>query len=200
MKSPTDQSFRWRRILLTFVAILTVSFGMLAWCIYDVITLSREAAGLRNTFFSLNGAPRSTTIQFSAGPWLLRAARLVAGQMKEVPPEALLALRSVRSASVGVYELRPSQSIDGAAIKASDERMRLRGWHRAVGVRDGRNTVLIYTSARERRGEELKVCLAVVDEHELVLVSGVVAGRYLLPLISKELARRSMTTAPVEQI
>ena len=199
MNSPSHQS-RWPRILVTFAAIIALSFGLLAWCIYDVVTLSPEATRLKRAFLSATGKPQSTTVQLSAGPWILGVARLVVGQIKDVPPEARHALRSLRSVSVGVYRLDRSQAMNAAALEFSDARMRLQGWRRAVGVRDGGTTVLIYTPEKVGHGEKLKVCLAVLENRDLVLVSGTISGRYLLPLISDQLERSSKSMRSVEQI
>ncbi len=200
MTPPSPPSRRWRRLLLTLAAALVASFALLVWCIYAVITPSREAAGWKKTFLSASGVPCSTTLQLSAGPGLLAVARLVASQIKEVPPEALAALRSVRSASVGVYELGRDHSIAAGTLEACDARMRRLGWRRTVGVRDGRSTVVVYTPDHPHSGESLDVCLAVLEDDKLVLVSGTIAGRYLLPLISQKFGRRAASSSRVEQI
>ncbi len=59
-----------------------------------------------------------------------------------------------------------------------------RGWTRLIGVIDGKQNVLIYTSDRGS-GDRIDLCLAVVDGKELVVVSTRVDADALAKLVAK---------------
>lgn len=172
----------------------------LACCIYNVVTLSRPASRLKQSILQANGATVCSKIQISAGPLLLGVARVVVSQIKDVPPEALLALRSVRSVSVGVYQLAHTETSTAELIQGSDTLMQRRGWHRAVQVRDGTSQVFIYVPDKSSRCGVFEACVAVLEKNQLVVVAGEVKGKSLWPLIARELPARSVATVPVERI
>lgn len=200
MNAPVSKPSRWRRILLTFAMVAAIATVSLACCIYNVVTLSGEASILKKSVLQASGATVSSKIQISAGPLLLAVARLVVGQVKDVPPEALLALRSLRSASVGVYQLAYEGTSDSTAVEVSESMMRRRGWHPAIKVQDGKTRVWIYTPDKTWGRGVVSACVAVLEKNQLVVVSGEVEGRSLWPLIAHELPTRPSLTEPVERI
>jgi hypothetical protein len=95
-------------------------------------------------------------------------------------------LSAVRSASVGVYERNDSdRSVSSEKLFGhTDKLMRARGWTRLVGVAQGKQNVLIYTSDRSR-GDRMDLCLAVIDGKELVVVSTRVDAAELMKLVER---------------
>ena len=88
-------------------------------------------------------------------------------------PGARVAVQSVRSAGVGVYQLASkAPSPDrGAMLAAADSTMTARGWKRVVGVMDGKELVAIYLPEKKISIHRLKCCVLVFDGKELILVS-----------------------------
>lgn len=118
----------------------------------------------------------------------MSAVRVGSLFFNDLPPEAGLALQSVRQASVGVYARHENLSTGERTrmFVTADTVMQRRGWIRAVGVLDARNVVLIYVPEVQRPGTAGRVCIAVCNDENLVVVSGSVR---LAPLV--ELATRS---------
>lgn len=152
------------------------------------IGLSSEARVLRDELKTATGSTWSTRVQLSSGPVLIPAVRAVAS-FCNIEDEARCALAAVRSASVGVYELdRAGGSLDlGSALASLDARMSSRGWERLVTVIDNNENVVIYTKPGESWNSKMRVCLGVVTEKELVVVSATVFPEALMPVIDKHI-------------
>lgn len=184
--SPTRRGVpRWLRWVLAAAAfsLITVSFAA-----YRLLTLPSEATQLRDGLQSVLGSQLQTRVQLSAGPILLSAVRVGSLFFKDLPAEARLALQSVKQASVGVYARHKKLPADERTrmFVTADTVMQRRGWIRAVGVLDARNVVLIYVPEVQLPGTAGRVCIAVCNDENLVVVSGSVR---LAPLV--ELAARS---------
>jgi hypothetical protein len=112
----------------------------------------------------------------------------------DIPPEAHLALRAVRNASVGVYQLREDVSATERSkmFLAADEVMRDSGWTRVVGVKNPDNVVMVYLPEGEHGGSTERVCVAVCSQEHLIVVSGKVRMDRLMDLAMHQrlLARR----------
>lgn len=152
--------------------------------IYNLVTLSRDAAALRQELFSALDLRASPKVQISVGPGLLAVARLGMTFVDSVPPEAREALKAIKAASVGVYQLRENLPSEGRAklFAAADGLMKRRDWIRVVGVNNDHETVLIYMPANSRNRDVLRVCLAVCQRDQVVVVSAVAEGEALIEL------------------
>jgi hypothetical protein len=160
---------RWPWIVL---AILLTPIVLVAGAALNYLTLDREASVLRHQVMRATEAQWDTTIQFSIGrPTFAVVRSCFAAFPSEKTVEARRALRAVRSASVGVYQLRSEAAIQSRneLMNSADAVMRGRGWERAVGVKDGSTTVMIFVP--QASNQEGRVCLAVVDGSEIVVVS-----------------------------
>lgn len=193
MNSARSTFPRWLKILLWIGASGLVGLLLLAVWVWQTLQLSSEARVLQRECVGVVGVPRVTRFQASVGPVALVAARQIVRHVKSAPPEAAVALAALRRGSVGVYEYSHDVALDGAGLARCDEAMRLRGWHRIVGVRDGADTVLIYATADAGGDRLLNLCLAVFEERNLVVVSGRVDGRVLLPLVEQQ-ARKHLAS------
>ena len=87
---------------------------------------------------------------------------------------------------MGVYERNDGdRSVSAEKLFGqTDKLMRARGWTRLVGVAQGKQNVLVYTSDRDH-GDKVDLCLAVVDGKELVVVSTRVDAAELVKLVEK---------------
>ena len=153
------------------------------------LTLDRDAAVLRKAIMADANDDWQTKIQVSVGRLTLAAVRtgLVFVHMKDVA-EAQVALGAVRGASVGVYQRKPSkgETVSREAVFAdTDAAMTRRGWSRLVGVVDKKDAVLVYTPAKYDVDGSIDVCLAVLNNRELVVVSATVDADGLADLVER---------------
>ena len=191
---PRSARARTRRIWRWLLAGTALCLGGAMLAAYNLVTLPRDAAALRDELSaSLSGSAR-TQVQVTAGPILLTLARTAISFFDGVPPEARVALRAVRNASVGVYQLREkvSPTEQSKMFLAADEVMRDRGWTRVVGVKNPDSLVMVYLPEGEHGGSTERVCVAVCSEEHLIVVSGKVHMDRLVDLAVHQglLARR----------
>ncbi|MBS0633804.1 MAG: hypothetical protein JSS11_17985 [Verrucomicrobia bacterium] len=183
---------RWWRWVL---GILGVCLLMSAVAIVDLVTLNRDAAAMRRAVFSAVKAEKSTHVQLSVGPVLLGTVRKGLGFSHHVPEEAKLALKGVKAASVGVYALDREVGAEerGRVLAAVDPVMLRRGWERLVVASEAKDTVMIYTQPTDDAHDPLRVCLAVCEGREIVIVSATAEPDALVELAARHggrLARR----------
>jgi len=164
-------------------------FFVLGLAAYSVLTLDRDVAVLRKQVMAATDTTWKTQVQLSVGRWLIGLVRTGFSFVKSKDmADAKLALSSVRQASVGVYK-RESAGSDSWSrerlLVDADRAMNRRGWTRLVGVVDQKDTVLIYVPAKYDAEEPIDLCLSVVNERELVVVSATIAPEGLAELIQK---------------
>ena len=197
MNAPVEPRFarpRGRRIWRWLLAGTALCLGGATLAAYNLVTLPRDAAALRDELSaSLTGSAR-TQVQVTAGPILLTLARMVISFFEGVPPEARIALGAVRNASVGVYQLAENVSPTERSqmFFAADEIMHDRGWTRVVGVKNPDSLVMVYLPEGEHGGSTERVCVAVCSDEHLIVVSGKVHMDRLMDLAvhQRMLARR----------
>lgn len=170
-------------------------FGALGLCalvavvvVVNAVTLTRDAAALRDEVVErVEGSPQ-TRIQVSAGPVMLAGVRTILAFIPDVEPEARLAMRAVRKASVGVYELADELTVAhrAAVMRSVDDRMSGRGWSRVVAVNDDGNLVLVYLRENAGSGRKQRICVAVCAEKHVVVVAGTVDAAPLAELIARQ--------------
>ncbi len=177
-----------RRILFWFLGLMAFCGVVLAVAVVSVVMLNRDAAALRDEMLDAIDGGAQTRVQISAGPALLATARTVLAFIPDVDAEARLALRSVRRASVGVYELsaKPSPAARTTLMNAAERTMNRRGWTRAVAVNDGDALVLVYLPKNGGGGEQQKVCVAVCSDRQCVIVAGTIDAGPLAQLIARQ--------------
>jgi hypothetical protein len=164
---------RRHRVWPWIVGLALTPVVVLALTINSAIRLNRDAQVLRQQIMAATGSDWHTQVQLSIPPVAVRLARAIVGCVHDVPPEAREALRAVRSGSVGVYR---RVATSGAAqpvsfIAATDQAMARRGWARTVGVVDGGQTVLIYLPESRGSAQPSRICVAVCDGEQLVIVA-----------------------------
>ena len=193
MNTPTTVSRLRHRIWPWVLGLILTPFVALGVLIADVIHLDSDAAALRRQVMSATGNDWHTKVQFSVGPVLLGAVRTGVSFIHDLPPEAREALQAVRSASVGVYE-RSGEGDGGGRhaelFVAVDQMMTRRGWTRIVGVADTGDIVLIYLPTQNNDVEPSRVCLAVCNSRELVVVAAGIEAKALAGLITREMDGR----------
>ena len=100
----------------------------------------------------------------------------------------------MRSGSVGVYQrVRTGTTTPAVSfIAATDQAMARRGWARTVGVVDGGQTVLIYLSESRGSAQPSRICVAVCDGEQLVIVAAGFDPDRLGRLINHQLGAHQM--------
>lgn len=172
---------------LLLTPVLVVGVGVIS-----MLTLDRDAAFLRREVMAATDTNWHTKVQLSAGWVTLGAVRTGLRFIQaEHMDEARLAMKAVRRVSVGVYECNTGR--DDPALEQlfnrTDQAMRQRGWTRLVGVADNDETVLIYTSDDLTNSSRLDLCLAVVDGHQMVVVSTNVDASALADLAERHIPK-----------
>lgn len=149
-----------------------VSALLLGLGVYNLITLTSEARTLKRTLLASDGFKASLRVQGTVGPILLGSARTVLRFVPDVPAEVREGLAALRSASVGVYQLkmRPTAENRDDVFAAADVAMERLGWSRIVSVNERNQRVVVYAPTGDE-GEQLRVCVAVCDHKQLVVVS-----------------------------
>ena len=192
MNTPTSSRPR-HRIWPWILGLILTPFIALGVLIADVIHLDSDAAALLRQVMSATGNDWHTKVQFSVGPVLLGAVRAGVSFIHDLPPETREALQAVRSASVGVYE-RSGEGDGGGRhaelFVAVDQMMTRRGWTRIVGVADTGDIVLIYLPTQHNDVQPSRVCLAVCNSRELVVVAAGIEAKALAGLITREMDGR----------
>jgi hypothetical protein len=182
--APRRSYGRWVAAGLILLVSPMIILGVAAW---SMLTLNRDAAALRREVMNATGSDWHTKVQMDVGTLTLGTARTVLSFVHHKNIEdARLALSAVRSASVGVYERKHADDdvSHEKLFTQTDAFMRDRGWTRLVGVADGRQNVLIYTSDRGS-DTRMDLCLAVIDGKELVVVSTRVDPEVLMKLVER---------------
>lgn len=176
-------------VLGWFAAFLIAGFLLVAAGLYNLVTLTRDAAVLRRAIVATDGVESHLRIQGSVGPVVLGAVRAGLRFVDDVPAEAHRALAAVRGGSVAVYELaaRPTAPARQAMVDAASDAMRERGWTRAVTVQEGENMVLVFAPSSTTGTRRVRVCVVVCSGHELVVAEARLSAAELRELVAEHL-------------
>jgi len=174
---------RWPWVLLVLFVTPVVVLGAAA---YNYLTLDGDAALLSREITRATGEDWKTTIQISLGRASFAALRggFSFAQSAEII-EARDASATLRQASVGVYQRRNGSGDYSSAelLASADKRMQKRGWTRIVGVADGKDTVMVYVPNNAEEFDRL--CVAVVNVREMVVVSATIKPAALMDLVER---------------
>jgi len=186
----------WRALIVWMVGVSVVSMLVaVPYMVVSSLRLERDTVRLRDAVtgaFSGGDATDgwSRRIEVRLGGCTFGLMRLVTRFM-DLPDEARHALRAARSASVGVYQWH------GADVEATRRMMAGgsgsvhvggRKWTRVVSVRDGDESVVVLTPATDdAEADTLELCVVVLAEGELVVVSVEVDPQPLSDLVQPHL-------------
>lgn len=189
--SPVTPAPRRRRIwpwVLLGAGLCLSPFLLLGVAAVSYLSLDRDVRVLREHVMDATDARWQTKVQMSVGRLTLGAIsqglRFV--DKKEIA-DARLALGAVKHASVGVYERTSGSSQVAAAdlFPKVDRAMQQRGWTRLVGVSDRKETVLVYIQSDLDDDEPVDLCVAVVSDKEMVVVSTAVDPDAISQLVAR---------------
>jgi hypothetical protein len=159
----------WGRLFAWCGLAMLTSLLFLALAAWSLLTPSRELASLRDSLSTSGG--RSVRVQFDLGYVSTLLIRTGLGFAPRIPAEGRVAISALRGASVGVYHVGTDKSAAAAGWSGADVAMADRGYQRIVSVREPGTLVGVWVLGSAGAGERLKVCVAVRDHEELVLVS-----------------------------
>jgi hypothetical protein len=184
---PMPRKPAWRWVLLA-LGICLAPIVVLALVAASYLTLDHDATVLRRQVMAASATDWHTKIQLHVGSLSIAAIRsgLAFVHNKDIA-EAKMALAAVQQVSVGVYERAsgPQTWSREQLFAATDKTMQHRGWIRLVGVADKNESVLIYVNQEVAAEEPVKLCLAVVSEQELVVVSTQIDPSSLAELVER---------------
>lgn len=191
MSTPGAQPQRMslgKKILLGLLIWMGASVLVVGAFVASFFFLDSNAAMIRRQVMGASGRDWSTKVQVSVRPAAMAMTRVALRFVPEVPDEAHLALRAVRSASVGVYQLPRGERAEftGDWLNEADARMAQRGFTRLVRVSESKESVAVYIPEDCDEGDLLKLCVAVCTGKELIVVSAETALEPLLELIERE--------------
>jgi hypothetical protein len=158
----------WLAVLLAIPAFwLLVGLGVASF-----FFLGSDAAALRRSLMSATNGSWHQKIALNVGGFTLGLARN-GSHLFRLPPEPRAAIEAVRGAEVGIYELKDALSPINPfkVFSATDKVMNARGWERVVGVSSHRDLVAIYLPRKKLSPSNVKCCLAVLNDHQLVIVA-----------------------------
>lgn len=181
-----------RRIWPWVLGICLTPFLALGLAVASYVTLDSDARTLRRHVMRATEADWTTKVQVSVGRATIGTVRtgLLFARQPEVE-DARLALSAIKNASVGVYELASDSAADWSGnriLTDTDQAMQKRGWSRLVGVTGRNETVMIYVDEDADEDEPLDICVAVVTNRELVVVSATVDADALSRLVERHTA------------
>jgi len=180
IKQPARRGWLW--LVLAIILLPLIPLGGLALGVASYFHLSSDTRVLRNELARASGTEWRKQIGLNIGDTTLSLARGALLFVKGVDREAQSALRAVHGVEVGIYELdSTSKSPDRAAmLNAADKAMSNRGWERVVGVLDNEQMVAVFLPAKLTSANQMKCCVAVLDDRKLIVVS---AKADLQPLV-----------------
>lgn len=133
--------------------------------------LDRDTRALRDSLTQATGSEWQEQVEISAGFCTVGLVKAVVA-FTDAPPEARTALSALRGADVGVYRLEGTAREPASLpfLATADRAMASQGWERVVGVANRHDRVAIYTPEKPRSPKDMRFCVAVLQERQLVLV------------------------------
>lgn len=161
------------QVLAVLAGICLIGLSAIAFAVYSTVTVGSDMRAVRNV------AAKEAHLRFAqqwegtAHPLLVDVARFGLS-FAHLQPEARLAIQSVRGAEVGFYELTtpPNDATRQRLFRDFSQRLEQRGWSRTVSVLDREDLVMVFVPNSETSAQEFRAFVVVLNERQLVLVSG----------------------------
>jgi len=182
IKPPAKRQWLW--LILVIILLPLIPLGGLALGVASYFRLSSDTRALRNELTRASGTEWRKQIGLNIGDTTLGMARGTLWFIKGIDRDVQMALRAVHGVEVGIYELdSASKAPDPAAmLNAADKAMNNRGWERVVGVLDNGQMVCVFVPAKISSANQMKCCVAVLEDRKLIVVSAKADPRPLVEL------------------
>jgi len=169
---PPESRRQWLLALLAVAIIVGLAVLLLVVSVLSSFRLGSDTAAVRNAAMKSAKADWSRKIEVGIPPYVAGVARAVL-LFSHLEPEARTGLQAFRGGDVGVYEWHSQKRAPDtrAMLVASDEVMTRRGWDRVVGVLNHDELVAAYVPRQATALSNMKVCLVVLNDRELVVAS-----------------------------
>lgn len=158
-------------LALCFCAAVVLGIVGIAAAAYRTLGLGSDARALRDAVrqnFTVDD-DWQTRVEVRAGPVICAVLRAVASAQVD-EPDARLALRALRAAEVGVYDVDFGAEPDGGRfLRRVTDAMQTRGWTRIVGVIDRSAIVAVFVPRRTRSERDVAACVLVRNAENLVI-------------------------------
>lgn len=177
--NPPVISTRQRRLWLWFllvpialVAALILSLATVAMGVVRAFGLGSDSAALRDGLIKSRAASWSRQVEVGVGTLPVALARTALG-FAPLEPEIRSALKAFHGGEVGVYQRQDTNGRlnQSKLLEAADATMIRRGWDRAVGVRNPGELVAVYVPRDVKSPRNLRVCVVVANQEQLIIVS-----------------------------
>lgn len=172
------------------VILLLIVIALPIYAVTSVLRMGAESIGVRDAIVPIASVSGrcDKRIELNLGTGLLGIARLVT-TFADVPVEARIALGSVRRLQVGVYYLPDAGSgVSGGKVSILERATAVldeHDWERVVGVVDGTDVVGVFVPRVFDDAEDMDVCVVVLSDHDLIVVSVRANVNALAPLIER---------------
>ena len=176
------------QVLAVLAGVCLVGVGLVVLLVYRTITVGGDIRAVRGVLLKDLGVKCASKVEISAQPWVVALTRLGLG-FAPLEPEARLAMKSIRSAEVGVYRLAANLNDRERCelFRQVATRMADRHWDRTVTVIGRDEMVMVFSPDEKENSSNIDAFVFVLNGRDLVLVSG--RGN-LDPIV--ELARTKM--------
>jgi len=178
--------FRWGWLVAT-LAVLASLPVIFAACLILSFRMGGEARALRQAVVASDPDHWRTEFELGVGrlpAWVARNGLRAAAGHLELPPEALAGIASFRAADVGVYRRTSGTGLSLATPPAKDidAVMARRGWEPVVTVHERDQYVRVFVPEKLDATRELRACVLVLQEDQMVLVSALLDPEPLVGL------------------
>jgi hypothetical protein len=135
--------------------------------------LGSDTAALRDGVLEVMPGTHDARGTLNVGPITLGLARLGIGMIDDIPADARQAISSVHSVEGAVYHINNWVEPAARARIATETRkvMRKRGWDPLVMVQKGEDLVQVFFKEKTMFRRQLRLCVLVLHEEELVIAS-----------------------------
>lgn len=156
--------------------VIATLLALLPLVLTGCFRVGADARALRDSLMKSGKGEWDEQIEIGVGAITLGLAKVTAhfaDPHLNIPPEARTILSSVHGAEVGVYKLQssPKDLNRAAMLAAADRVMAKRDWDRLVTVLDRGQLVIVYVPENTKSKRNIKVCVVVVDAHQMVIAS-----------------------------
>lgn len=163
--------------------------------------VSRDTTVLRDAVLDNSSADWDQKVELGAGRLTFALAH-IGSRWVDMPEEAREIFGSVSGGEVSVFESKGKRHREDRAkiLEIADRKMSGRGWERMVGVSQEENFVAVYVPKEQTSTRNVRVCVLVLNERNLVCASARTDLKPLLKLAMEKTDENFPRSKPVDQV